>query len=399
MWELLVSIRYLLAKRREKFISVTTALSIISVTIGVAALIIVLSVMDGFGEELRKKIVGFNYHIYVEKYDGVENAASIVKNIKEDKRIVSASPFIDGQAIILTKRSAPRGVLVRGLEPSSEKNFIDIEMVEGSLDLKKNEIAVGNELASLLRVSPGDGVNMISGSIASPQKLKVAAIFHSGMYDYDANVAITGLDTAKVLFGTGKSVGGIGVRLKRLDDASSVKDSLASLLGRDFLINTWIELNKNLFAAIKMERILVFIVVTLTIAVGALNIINTLSLLTLEKTKDIGILRALGATRLSIAKIYILKGLIIGLVGSSAGLVTGLALTKNINEIANAISRVTGFELFSREIYYLDKIPTSISYSDVRLIIFFAVGLSFLAALYPAWHASRLNPVEALRYE
>ncbi len=398
-WELLVSLRYLLAKRKERFISVTTALSVLSVTIGVAALIIVLGVMNGFGDQLREKIVGFNYHIHVEKPGGLENSHLITKKISDLPQVRSASPFIDGQAIILTEGTQPRGILVRGIDPSAEKDSINVELIDGEFKLKDNEIALGNELARLLRLKVGDTVSLISGVSVTPRAFKIGTIFHSGMYDYDANVAFTNINAAKTLFNTKGRVGGIGIRVARLDIAAAIKRSITRLLGRNYLVNTWIDLNKNLFAAIKLEKVLVFIVVMLTIAVGAVNIISTLSLLTLEKTKDIGILKALGATKFSIANIYMFKGLVIGIVGSSLGLLWGLLITKNINQISDFISRVTGFELFSREIYYLDKIPVSVNYPDIWLIVSFAVGLSFLATLYPAWHASRLDPIEALRYE
>ena len=398
-WELLVSLRYLLAKRKEKFISVSTILSVASVTIGVAALIIVLAVMNGFGDELRQKIVGFNYHVYVEKIGGLENPDLIITKIKRESDIVSASPFIDGQAIILIGDHQPRGVMVRGIEPSAEKGFINIKMLKGNFQLRNDEIAVGNELARLLRVNAGDRVSLISGAGLKPRSFKVSSIFHSGMYEYDANIVLTNLASAKILFGKPDTVQGIGVRIKRLDFAKKTKKALLSTLGRGYLVNTWIDLNRNLFAAIKLEKILVFIVVTLTTAVGALSIISTLSLLTMEKVKDIGILKALGASKLNIAGIYISKGLIIGLLGSSLGLFFGLTISENINKIAGLISRLTGFELFSREIYYLDEIPVSINYFDIWLILFFAMALSFLATLYPAWHASRLDPIEALRYE
>lgn len=399
-WEFFISLRYLLAKRKEKFISVSTFLSIISVTIGVAVLIIVLGVMNGFGDELRQKIVGFNYHVYIEKSDGIKNPDFIINKVNSSEDVLSSSPFIDGQAIVLVESREPRGVLVRGIDASREKPHISLEVLSGDkFQLKNNGVAIGNELARSLRVSPGDRINIISGASIVPREFKISSIFHSGMYEYDANLIFTNLNSAKVLFDTKGTVNGIGLRVKSLAFAQRVKKAVLSSLGNTYLVHTWSELNKNLFAAIKMEKVLVFIVVTLTIAVGALNIINTLSLLTLEKTKDIGILKALGATRLNIAKIYMSKGLIIGLIGSSLGLVFGVSITKNINLIAGFISRLTGFELFSREIYYLDKIPVSMNYSEVWLIIFFAIGLSFLAALYPAWHASRLNPIEALRYE
>jgi len=399
-WEFFISLRYLLAKRKEKFISVSTFLSIISVTVGVAVLIIVLGVMNGFGDELRQKIVGFNYHVYIEKSDGIKNPDFVINKVNSSEDVLSSTPFIDGQAIVLVESREPRGVLVRGIDAAREKPYISLEVLSGDkFQLKNNGVAIGNELARSLKVSPGDRINIISGASIVPREFKISSIFHSGMYEYDANLIFTNLDSAKVLFDTKDTVNGIGLRVKSLAFAQRVKKAVLSSLGNTYLVHTWSELNKNLFAAIKMEKVLVFIVVTLTIAVGALNIINTLSLLTLEKTKDIGILKALGATRLNIAKIYMSKGLVIGLIGSSMGLVFGVSITKNINLIAGFISKLTGFELFSREIYYLDKIPVSMNYSEIWLIIFFAIGLSFLAALYPAWHASRLNPIEALRYE
>jgi len=398
-WEFLVSLRYLLAKRREKFISVTTFLSITSVTIGVAALIVVLAVMNGFGDELREKIVGFNYHIQIFKYGGIENPDLVIDKISRFEGISSATPFINGQAIVLSGDNQPRGILIRGIDAAIENKSININIVKGELDLKDNEIAVGNELAKLFKVKAGDGINLVTGLNVTPKSFKVAAVFHSGMYDYDANVAFVNINSAKILFRTGENVQGIGVRLTELDKAKWLKPLMLGVLKKGFVVNTWSELNKNLFAAIKLEKILVFIVVALTIAVGALNIISTLSLLTLEKTKDIGILKALGATRMNIANIYVFKGLLIGTGGAVLGFLLGLGITTNINEIAGFISKITGFKLFSKQIYYLDKIPATINYIDIWVIILCAVGLSFLAALYPAWHASNLDPVEALRYE
>lgn len=399
-FELFISLRYLLARHKRKFISITTIISVLGIAVGVAALIVVISVMSGFGNELMEKIVGTNAHILIETRGGIEDPDVVMERLQGIEHIVAASPFINGEAILRSEDFAT-GVLLRGIDPSREDKVTRIgqHLVMGSLDLKEDGIAIGTELSRKLAAFLGDGLSVVTAASRRPGRLKVSAIFNTGMYEYDERLAFVSLKKAQELYGVGRVVGGIGVKLDDPGYAKISTDLIQRALGYNFRVMSWMDLNRNLFSAVRLEKILIFIIVTLTVVVAALNIISCLSMAVMEKTKDIGILSSIGATTRSIVAIFLLEGATIGVVGTFLGTTGGLLLARSLNPIANFITRLTGFEIFPKDIYYFDKIPTNINLTDVVLIVFCAIAISLLASFYPAWQASRLDPVEALRYE
>ncbi|MCQ9208681.1 MAG: lipoprotein-releasing ABC transporter permease subunit [Omnitrophica bacterium] len=391
-WELFISWRYLMARRKERFISLISLISILGIALGVMALIVVISVMNGFDQELREKIVGINPHILIEKEGGIDNQEELLARLTDTKGLIGASPFINGQALLKINKKIT-GVMLRGIEPSGEKKVTKIGqyLVAGNLDLGDQDLIVGTELAKKFYLKVGDKLGVVSPAMGKTLNFRVAGIFNSGMYEYDLNLVLTNIKAAQKIFNLEGLVGGVGVRLDNLYRAPQIRKSLQLALGYPYWVRDWMSLNKNLFSALKLEKTVMFIIVALIVVVACFNIISHLIMMVMEKTKDIGILKAIGATNRSVRKIFKMEGLIIGLSGTAFGLGGGLLLCHLLKSYQ--------FINLPREIYYMENLPVEIRWMDSLIIITSALFISLLATIYPALQASRLSPAETLRYE
>lgn len=392
-YELTVSLRYLLAKRKEKFISIISLISIFGVAVGVCALIVVIGVMAGFDNDLRDKIVGTNSHLVIEKDGGIEDAQAVIKDIKAIPHVVTASPFLDGQAFVKFKDEI-HSVMVKGVVPEEEVRVTRVGeyIKQGSIDnLGDGGIIIGSEMASRFNLRLGDQVLVSSPMAAAVKDFKVTGIFNSGMYDYDLNLAFVDLKQAQELFGAEGMAGGIGVKIDDVYLARDLRAKIQKRLGFPFWVRTWMDLNKNLFSALKLEKLAMFIILALIVVVACFNIVSTLIMVVMEKTKDIGILKSIGATNRSIMAIFTLEGFLVGAIGTLLGVVSGLGLSYLLEKYQ--------FIQLPRDIYYIDRFPVDVQFGDTVTIVVAALFISLLSCIYPAWQASRLNPVDALRYE
>ncbi len=420
-YELFVSLRHLKAKRTQKFISLNTWISVGGVALGVMALIIVIAVMSGFGKDLRDKILGTNSHVVVTNISrtGMEDYEVIIEKIAQIEGVNAAAPFILSQ-VMLTYGSNSAGVVVRGVDPDREGEVSDLEknLVQGSLEMledlesssgkpRRDGIILGKELAHRLRVQRDDAVAMVSpasrvtpmGLIPKIKLFQVVGLFESGMFEYDSNLAFISIRSAQKFFAMKGKVSGIEIRVIDIERADQVAAEIQDNLGFPYYARDWMRMNKNLFSALRLEKIVMFIILILIILVAAFNIVSTLFMVVMEKSKEIAILKSMGASRFSIMKIFSYQGLIIGVVGTAIGCVGGFTVVPNLNEIVGVIENIFGFTAFPSDVYYLDKLPSEIQYLDSFLIVIFSIIICFVASLYPAWRASRMDPVEGLRYE
>ncbi len=391
-WELFISWRYFTAKRKERFISLISLISILGIALGVMALIVVIAVMNGFDNELREKIVGINPHLIIDKDPGIEETQVLLQTLNNTKGISGASPFINGQALFKANEQV-KGVMLRGIEPSSEVKVSKIEkyLTAGSLDLSEKDIIIGKELAKSLYLHLGDEVSVISPARGKTFNFKVAGIFTSGMYEYDLNLVLTNISAAQKIFELQGLVGGIGVRLDNLHQAAVMRDSLQQTLGRPYWVRDWMSLNRNLFSALKLEKAVMFVIVALIVVVACFNIAGSLIMLVMEKTRDIGILKAIGASNRAIKKLFTLEGLIIGFSGTALGAAAGVLLCR--------LLKTYKFINLPRDIYYIETLPVQMRWADSIIIVAAALAISLLATIYPAHQAARLNPAQTLRYE
>ena len=399
-YELWLGVRYLVRRRRERFVSVIALLSIGGVALGVMALLVVLAVMSGFDHDLKEKLVATNAHLTVEAEGGVTEIEPLIRQIAGTEHVVGVSPYVMGQAIVrLSDRAF--GILVRGLDIQREVRVSKLQeyLVMGGLPSRDEEVVIGSELASQIQAGPGDPLRLISPADGKLHELVVSGIFRSGLYEYDSGLIGVTITRAQQLFGRVGTVSGLSVRLDSLDKASEVKAKLQAALGPSYYVRTWMELNPILFGALHLEKITMFVILTLIVAVGALNIVSMLIMSVMEKTKDIGILRSLGATRSSVAALFLCQGCLVGSLGICLGLAGGLLLADNLNAIANWLEATFGISVFPPSIYYLDHIPTQINSGDLVWVVCAAFVLTVLASIYPASRAARLVPVDALRYE
>ena len=420
-FELFISLRHLKSKRAQKFISLNTWISIGGVALGVMALIVVIAVMSGFGKDLRDKILGTNSHIVVTNItrSGMDDFESVLKKVMQSDGIKAAAPFILNQ-VMLTFGSKSSGVVVRGVDPEREAMVSDLEknMIQGEIGMlkrrKKNKegpehdnIILGKELSQKLGVQVGDAISMVSpasrltpmGLIPKIKLFEVVGLFESGMFEYDSSLAFISIQSAQRFFAMKGKVSGIEIRVENIDSADQIAELLQENLGFPYYVRDWMRMNKNLFSALRLEKIVMFIILILIILVAAFNIVSTLFMVVMEKTKEIAILKSMGASRTSIMKIFSFQGLIIGLLGTLIGCVGGFTIVPNLNKIVGFIENIFGITAFPSDVYYLDKLPSEIQYMDSFLIVVFSIAICFVASLYPAWRASRIDPVDGLRYE
>ncbi|MBU1124587.1 MAG: ABC transporter permease [Candidatus Omnitrophica bacterium] len=393
--EFLISWRYLITKRKEKFISLISIISIFGIAIGVMALIVVIGVMNGFDIDLREKIVGNYSHITVTSFDGLDTDKydSILKLAGPNPRVKGISPYLQGQ-VLVKENERFFAVGMRGIRPLTEPQVTKLRdyILAGSLDaLDQEGIILGKELARYL----GLGINsefLVYSPSGEEYPLKVVGIFASGMYEYDMNLVFTDLETAQSILGQPQQLSAIAVKLDNLYSADSVKKELSALLGPSYNIKTWIETNRNFFAALELEKLAMFIILTLIILVASFNIISTLIVMVVQKTKDIGILKAQGMASAGIRRIFVLQGLIIGSLGTITGTASGIGLCGLLKKYQ--------FIKLPSDIYYLDTLPVSIQWwPDIVLIVASAMAIVLVSTLYPAHKAAGFKPVEALRYE
>ncbi len=422
-YELFIGLRYLKAKRRSTFISIITVISTAGVALGVMALIVVLAVMTGFEQDLKDKILGTNAHIVVLKSTGdMGNYRELMKELKKFKGVVADTPFIYNQVMLSTGKDVS-GVVLRGIETKTDRQVTNLyrSMVTGKLsDLDKAVpsptaganaplpgIVIGKELARHLNLAPGDTVNVISplgnitplGMIPKMKRFRVAGIFNTGMFEYDSGLAYMSLKDAQSFLDMGDTVTGVQLKVEDVYKAGEIARKINSDLGYPYFARDWMQMNKNILFALKTEKVVMFIILTLIVLVAAFGIASTLFMVVMEKTKDIAILKSMGATGKSIMRIFVLEGLIIGVSGTAIGVLGGLVVALNLEPIVAVIQRITGFDLFSPNVYYLERFPSQVIPSDVVLISVTAVIISFVATLYPSWQASKMPPAEALRYE
>ncbi len=424
MYELKISLRYLKSRRRQTFISLITVISIGGVAVGVMVLIVVLAIMSGFEQSLKDKILGINSHIWImpqaSRY--IENYQEKVARIRALPHVTLVAPFTTHEVMLMADGKVG-GTFLRGVDLSQPELLADLKRYFPDQDLKglltleaiatdgekpkPRGMVLGKELARNLLAFPGQqllvnsplGVLSPAGIIPNVRKFTVSGTFSTGMREYDNTLALVALDEAQSFFDLGDTVTGIEVKVDDVDRAREVAKAIRDELGPGFWTRDWMEMNSSLFEALKQEKVLMFIVLVLIILVAAFNIISTLVMMAMEKRADIAILKTMGARSSSIRKIFMIEGLLIGSVGTAVGAVAGLIFTWNIQAIAKGVGWLLGIELFSPKVYFIDQLPAHIRPVELVFIVGIAIVISFLAALYPAWNASRLDPVVALRYE
>jgi lipoprotein-releasing system permease protein len=411
-YELFVGLRYTRAKRRNRFISVISLISVIGITIGVAALIVVLSVMNGFQKELRTRILGVASHVQIAAFDGgLSDWRGVAQQASRVPDVIAAAPYINQQGLLGNQQNV-QGALIRGILPQEEDKVADIgrHMKVGALgDLRPGEfgIVLGSELAHAVGASVGEKVVLIApqgqvtpaGILPRIKQFTLVGVFEVGMYEYDAGLALIHLEDAQKLYRMQDKVSGERLKLTYLFLAPQVARQLMRTLRADVMVSDWTRSHANFFRAVQIEKRVMFIILTLIVAVAAFNLVSTLVMAVTEKQADIAILRTLGATPGSIMKIFVIQGLIIGVVGTLAGVSLGVLTALNVETVVPAIERVFGVQFLAKDVYYISDLPSDLHWDDVITVGSVSLVLSWLATLYPSFRASRTNPAEALRYE
>jgi len=426
---LFLAARYLKPKRT--FLAVITLISVLGVTLGITVLILVMSVMTGFERELQRKVIGFDAHLLVTNNGLIDQWKELVGKAEKTPGVVAAAPFVQGPVIVEFnhQRLAPK---IRGIEPKLEQKVSDLSkfIIAGKLDLSGDSTVIGSELARTLGVQVGDVITIYSpgnlgqvleqldrlkgkssqgksskGDVDSlrqlvlPTQLTVTGIFESGRYLYDSEFLLVPLHIGQELYGLRGSIHGISVRTTDPNSAAEIREELRKNLPKELSCVTWMDLNKQLFDAIAMERHVMFFLLMFIILVAAFGIMNTLITVTVQKTREIGVLKALGARTWQIVSVFVVQGMVVGIIGVVSGLILGMSLIRWRNEVSQWLASALGVEIFPRSIYQFNEIPAEVVPTDVALICVSAFFICSLAALIPAWIASRLDPVKALRCE
>jgi lipoprotein-releasing system permease protein len=411
-YELTVGLRYTRARRRNRFIGVNSLVSMIGIGVGVWALIVVLSVMNGFQKEVRTRILGVVSHVQVSgPGNRLGDWQAVAAEASRHPRVIAAAPFVQGQAMLSAGRSV-RGALVRGIDPAQEERVAEFarHMRSGSLDaLKPGEFGVvlGGDLARALGVLVGDKVALIApqgvvtpaGVIPRLKQFTLVGVFEAGIVDADSGLALVQLRDAQTLYQMGSAVTGVRLKLDDLLAARTVARELMTQLPGDIFASDWTRSHANFFRAVEIEKRVMFIILALIILVAAINIISTLVVAVTDKQADIAILRTLGAAPGSVMQIFVVQGMVIGVVGTLIGVALGIVTALNIDVIVPAIENTLGMKFLSKDVYLIPDLPSDLQLGDVISVALLGLGLSFFATLYPSWSASRVNPAEALRYE
>jgi lipoprotein-releasing system permease protein len=406
-----IGLRYLRAKRRNGFISFISMASILGILIGVMALITTISVMNGFQEELRARILGMVSHATIDGLDGpLENWPQAVAVAKQDARVLGAAPYVQTEALLQGRRR--QGALVRGVLPEREVTVSDLgdKMKEGklsSLQPGAYNIVLGRELALQIGARVGDDVNVFVseatvtpiGPVPRARRFHVTGIFEVGAQEYDFGLAVVHMRDAQRLVKMGEGVTGVRLKLTDIWDAWNVARSLADRMQGYYRVHDWTRDHANFFRSLKMEKTVMFVLLSLVIAIAAFNLVSSLVMLVQDKQADIAILRTLGLSPGAVMRVFMVQGTVIGIVGVGLGTILGIALSKNLSIIVHFIEGLTGSELMPADVYYISGVPTAIESADVALVAFVAFVMCLLATIYPAWRASRTDPASALRYE
>ncbi|MEW6334346.1 MAG: lipoprotein-releasing ABC transporter permease subunit [Thermodesulfobacteriota bacterium] len=423
-YEFLISLRYLRARRKQVFVSIITFISVAGIFLGVAALIIVLAVMNGFETDLRTKILGINSHVIVLEHGGpMRHHRVVMQEVAQIPGVIAATPFIYSQAMLKNGNNVT-GVVLRGLSLDDALKVVNLgKFREGSVEHLRDGkrdipglrpehadlpgIVIGRELAKNLGVFLFETVHIVSptgvstpmGMIPRMKPFVVVGIFESGFYEYDSTLAYISLKTCQEFLNMGDHVTGIEIRVDDIYKADRTAKAIERKVGYPYWARNWMEMNKNLFAALRLEKRVMFIILSLIVIVAAFNIISALIMIVMEKNRDIAILKTMGATRLGIMKIFIFQGLIVGTIGTLFGSLAGLAVAFNLEDLSRFVEGIFGFKILPGEVYYLSELPSQVNFGDVGIIIIGTMLISFLSTIYPSWRASRLDPAEALRYE
>jgi lipoprotein-releasing system permease protein len=411
-YEVFVGLRYTRAKRRNHFISFISLISMLGIALGVAALITVLSVMNGFQQELRARILGVASHVQISGPGNVLPAwRRVMVEALKNPEVVAAAPYVLGQGM-LTSQPRVQGAIIRGIDPAAESKVAEIgnHMRAGKLEnLRPGEfgIVLGAELARSLGVLPGDKVVLVApqgqvtpaGILPRLKQFTVVGIFEVGMYEFDSGLALISLEDAQVLYRLGDAVSGVRLKLKDLFDAPRVARELSRSLAEDVFVGDWTRSHANFFREVQIEKNVMFIILTLIVAVAAFNIVSTLVMVVTDKQADIAILRTMGAPPSSITKIFMVQGTLIGVFGTALGVAGGVLLALNIGTVVPAIEHLFNVQFLAADVYYISELPSDLQWRDVVTIAVVSLLMSLLATLYPSLRASRVNPAEALRYE
>ena len=410
-FEWMLALRYLRARRKEGFISVIAGFSFVGIMLGVATLIIVLAVMNGFRKELFDKILGLNGHIVIHSISGrFDDFEAVAERLRQVDGVNYVLPLIEGQAMISTA-SLAKGALVRGLREAdlSKLTAISDNIRFGTLDGfdARVSIAIGTRMANDLSVKVGDKVTLVAprgattpfGTAPRVKRYPVAAIFEMGMSEYDSTIVFMPLSESQRYFNRRNMVSVLEVVVDKPDTVGRMRPSILKAGGPTIYVSDWRQRNASLFSALQVERNVMFLILTLIVLVAALNIVSGLIMLVKDKGADIAILRTMGATRSAVMRIFFITGASIGIVGSLAGFVMGVLVCTNIESIRKFIAYITDTDIFSPELYYLSRLPAEMETGEVISVLIMALSLSILATIYPSWRASRLDPVEAFRFE